>query len=77
MPAPHEKDLTIKPFLSVAAKTYLTILVISNKTNIQKIFDGELFIRTLSTGLLQTLNSKVIFKSKTGPDDTAQATDQA
>ena len=47
----------------------------SNKRNIQKIFEEELFVGTLSTTLLQifckfTLHSKVIFKSMKGPEDT-------
>ena len=44
---------------------------------IQKIFDGELFIRTLSTTLLQIfcdfmLHFKVIFESLKVPDDTCR-----
>ena len=71
------------PFIPVAAKTarqfwrYLT-----NKSNIQKIFEEELFIATLSTTLLQIfckvmLHSKIIFKSMSGPDDIGQVDLQA
>ena len=52
-------------------------MYLSNRSNIQKILDGELFIRILSTTLLEIvgksmLHSKVILKSLTGPDDTGQ-----
>ena len=45
------------------------------KAIFKKIFDGELFIRTLSTTFLQILSKlvlhlKIIFKSMTSPDDT-------
>ena len=50
---------------------------LSLKSNDWKIFEGELFIITLSTTPLQIvckllLHSKVIFKSMTSPDDICQ-----
>ena len=55
---------------------------LSNKSNIYKIFEGELFIRTPSTTLLQifrkfVLYSKVILKSLADPDDIGQVGLQA
>ena len=45
------------------------------KSNIYEIFQGDLFIKTQSTTLLQIVSnlmphSEVIFKSMTGPDNT-------
>ena len=61
--------------MPVAAKNAYLLSYLSKKTNIEKIFEGELFIRTFFTTLLQIFfkfmfYSKVISKSMTGPDDT-------
>ena len=64
--------------MPVAAKTNRQCwCYLFNKSNIWEIFEGELFIRSLSTTLLQILcefmpHSKVIFKSMAGPDKTGQ-----
>ena len=65
-------------FMSVALKiTSLFWGYLSNKSSFKKIFEGEMFITTLYTTLLQIfcellLNSKVIPKHITGPDDTCE-----
>ena len=65
--------------MPVATKSCLTILVMFKVTKaiFKKIFEEELFIRTLSTTLLQIfckcmLYSKVIFKNMIIPDDACQ-----
>ena len=73
----------INLFMPAAAKTiWLFWWYRSKKSNGLKIFDGELYIKTLPTTLLQIvyklmLHSEVIFKSMTGPDDTHQVDFQA
>ena len=63
-------------FMSVVLKTAgLFCWYFAYKSNIQNIFEGEFFIKTLSTTLLQIvcellLHSEVIFKIVTDPDDT-------
>ena len=68
----------------VAAKNaWLLLWYLSNNlSNIQKIFEGELLIRTLSKTLLHIFykfmhHSKIILNSMTGPDDTCQVNLQA
>ena len=65
----------------VAAKTAWQFWwYLSNQSNLKKIFEGELFIKFLSTTFLQMfcklmLNFKVIFKSMTAPDNSGQVDD--
>ena len=79
----YDQSYVINPFTSVAAITAWQFWsYLSNKSNFQKIFEGELFFNTLSATLLQIfwefmLHSKVIFESMTGPDDTGQVDLQA
>ena len=69
--------------MPVAAKTTWHFWwYLSNKSIIQKTFEGEMSIRTLPTPLLQivnkqTLDSWVIFESTKGPDDSRQVNLQA
>ena len=58
-----------------AKNVWLPWWYLSYDNIIQKIFEGELFIETVSTTLLQIvyelmLHSEVIFKSMTGPVET-------
>ena len=76
----YEFGTYFNPFMSqsVIAKTvWLFCCYLSYKGNFQKIFEGEMSFRTLSTTLFQIFckfmpNSKAIFKGITGPDDTCQ-----
>ena len=76
---PVLKGIIVNPSISVAPKTTrLFWWYLSNKGIMRKIFEGEMFIRTLSTTLLQIfcelkLYSKIIFKNMISPDDTGQA----
>ena len=67
-------NLDLNPLMLTAAKTSLTILMMSFRLK-HKIFQGEMLFRTLPTTLLQIfckiiLNSKVIVKRIFDPDDT-------
>ena len=69
--------------MPVAAKTAWQFWwYLSNNSNVWKIFEGELFIQTPFTSLLQIfckfmLYSEVIFQNVTGPDGTGQVDLQA
>ena len=67
----------INPFTPVALKTAWPIWsYLSNKYNFHKIFDGERFLENIqqipSNSSQVIINSKVIFKSIVGTDDTCQ-----
>ena len=68
-----QSPINFNPFMPAAAKTAWQFWwFLANKSNIWILFEGELFIRTLSTTLHQIiwklmLHSKIIFKSMMDP----------
>ena len=77
------RGFNINPLMLKAAKTTWQFLWnLSNESIVEKIFEGELLIRTLPTTLLQifckiSCNSKVIVKSIIDPDDNFQRMSKA